>query len=98
MPVSSNIIKLNGQQQFKSRRGDVVEYVYFPAKNFTLQEVTTRLRHRANEMAVYFTMPSDYIPDDTATKSAAIKTSRKGKTPVTIMLTWQADSTIYCCM
>jgi hypothetical protein len=33
-------------------------------------------------------MPSDYTTDDIGTKSVVIKTSGKGKIPVTIMLTW----------
>jgi hypothetical protein len=53
MPVSCNIIKLNGHN--KSRRGGVYKWCggtgfSFSAKNFTLQEVTTRFRGSANEM------------------------------------------------
>lgn len=39
---------------------DVVEWVFFLVKNFTLKEVTTRLSSSANKMPVYFTIPSDY--------------------------------------
>jgi hypothetical protein len=44
-------------------------------KVFKLQEVTITLGGNAEEMPVYFNMPSSYTTDDVGAKSVAIKTS-----------------------
>jgi hypothetical protein len=75
---------------------DVEEQVFFPAKNFALQEVNTRLRCSGDEIPVYFTIPSNYSTDDIDGNSVVTHTSEKGMMQVAIMLTWQADSTTYC--
>jgi hypothetical protein len=58
--------------QFQQRMlctNDVEEQVFFTVKVFTLQNVTITLLGNANEMGVYFYMPTNYTINDVNAKS-----------------------------
>jgi hypothetical protein len=57
----------------------VEKQVFFTAKNFTLQEVTTTLWGNSDETPVYFNIPSNYTINDEGAKSVVMTISGNEK-------------------